>query len=140
MGKRNKIRYQSKPKEKVYITLTGQVYLQYVDEEAIATPKRGDMLVFPCNDALNSTRQGDYYSTGFSGYFKVDVFEGNVWCAVIATELFPDKENHFSKTECPIDTYELCVEKLRAMGGTRLVRTYREHYIPEGAPEENEEP
>jgi hypothetical protein len=136
MGKRNKIRYQSKPKEKVRITLTGQVYLRYEDEEAIAQPKRGDLLVYPCNDALNTTRQGDYYATGFSGYFKVDVFEGNVWCAVIANSIFAGKENHFSKTECPIDTYELCVEKLRNMAGTALVRTYREHYIPEDAEDE----
>jgi len=138
-GRRNKVRYQSKPKEKVRITLTGQVYLRYVDEEAIEQPKRGDMLVYPCNDALNTTRQGDYDATGFSGYFKVDVFEGNVWCPVIATSIFPDKENHFSKTECPIDTYELCLESLRAMTGKNLVRTYREHYIPEDAQDEASE-
>lgn len=130
-GKRNKIRYQSKPKEKTRIVLTGQVYLRHEDEEAIAQARRGDLLVYPCNDALNSTRLGEYYATGFSGYFKVDVFEGNVWCAVITGSLFAHRENHFSKSECPIDTYGLCAEKLRGMGGRTLVRTYREHYVPE---------
>ena len=128
MGKRNKIRYQSKPKDKVIIVLTGKVYLKYVDDEAIDLAKKGDMLVYPCNDALNSTRQGDYESTGFSGYFKVDVFEGNVWCPLLTNDIFSQKENHFSKTECPIDTYHLCEEILHMLSGRALVRTYREHY------------
>jgi hypothetical protein len=130
-GKRNKIRYQSKPKEKVRIILTGNVYLRYVDDEAIEQPKRGDLQVFPCNDALNSTRQGEYDRTGFAGYFKVDVFEGNVWCPVLVGELFPQREHYFSKSECPIDTYALCEGILKAMKDTALVRSYREHYGPE---------
>jgi len=128
MGKRNKIRYQSKQKDPVIITLTGNVYLRYEDEEAIESAHKGDLLVYPCNDALNSTRQGDYYSTGFSGYFKVDVFEGNVWCPIIMTTVFPANEHHFGKKECPIDTYRLCLDMLKALAGRRLTRTYREHY------------
>jgi hypothetical protein len=128
MGKRNKIRYQSKPKDPVIITLTGNVFLRYEDEEAIDKAVRGDLLVYPCNDALNSNRQGDYTSTGFTGYFKVDVFEGNVWCPLILTTVFPGNEHHFGKKECPIDTYGLCAEILKAMAGRQLVRTYREHY------------
>ena len=128
MAKRNKIRYQSKPKDKVIITLTGAIYLRYEDDEAIEQPVKGDVMVYPYNDALNSTRQGDYYSTGFSGYFKVDVFEGNVWCLVLLNDIFPHQEHHFSKSECPIDTFNLCAEILRGLAGKRLVRTYREHY------------
>jgi hypothetical protein len=134
MAKRNKVRYQVKNKPKISIVLTGKTYLKYVDDEAIETPLRGDMLVYPQNDALNSTRLGDYDSTGFSGYFKVDVFEGNVWCPVLLNDIFAHREHHFSKTECPIDTYHLCVEILTAMAGTSLIRTYREHYIPDDAP------
>lgn len=139
MGKRNKIRYQSKPKNRVAITLTGQVYLKYEEDELIDQAKKGDMLVHPCNDALNSTRLGDYYSTGFSGYFKVDVFEGNVWCPILLGEIFPHKEHHFSKTECPIDTYNLCKDILLSQSGKTLIRTYREHYEPEGTEETSEE-
>ncbi len=130
MGKRNKIRYVAKPKDKVIIVLTGQLYLKYDDEDDIAaeSAKRGDMLVYPCNDALNSTRLGDYGNTGFSGYFKVDVFEGNVWCPVLLDGIFDHRENHFSKSECPIDTYDLIAETLVTLAGRTLVRTYREHY------------
>ena len=128
MGKRNKIRYQAKAKPKVSIVLTGKVYLKYVDDDAIEVAKRGDMLVYPQNDALNSTRLGDYDATGFVGYFKVDVFEGNVWCPMHINDIFPQREHHFSKTECPIDTYHLCEEILCALAGRSLVRTYREHY------------
>lgn len=135
MGKRNKIRYQSKEKPKVSITLTGTVYLKYVDDEAIETPLRGDLLVYPQNDALNSTRLGDYDSTGFVGYFKADVFEGNVWCPVLLTEIFLHREHHFSKTECPIDTYALCADILKALQGRTLTRTYREHYELDALPD-----
>ena len=98
------------------------------------------MLVFPQNDALNTTRIGEYDCTGFSGYFKVDVFEGNVWCPMLINDIFPDRENHFSKTECPIDTYNLCLDILKARAGTTLVRTYREHYVPEESEEAKEAP
>ena len=128
MAKRNKVRYQTKHKDKITIVLTGNVYLEYVDDEALETPLRGDLKVFPQNDALNTTRVGEYDSTGFSGYFKIDVFEGNVWCPVLVHDVFPDREHHFSKSECPIDTYRLCEEMLKAMAGKSLMRTYREHY------------
>jgi len=140
MGKRNKIRYQSKPKNKVRMILTGQVFLKFEDDEKIPSAVKGDMLVYPCNDLLNTTRVGDYYSTGFSGYFKVDVYEGNVWCPIIANTIFLEKENHFSKSECPIDTYNLCAEMLRGLGGKTLVRTYREHYVPEEVADEEPKP
>ena len=139
MAKRNKVRYQVKAKNKVIITLTGTVYLKYTDDEIIEQAKRGDLLTFPQNEALNTTRQGDYESTGFSGYFKVDVFEGNVWCPVLLNDIFPQRENHFSKTECPIDTFQLCGEMLVALAGKTLVRTYREHYILEESEEPAEE-
>ena len=133
MAKRNKVRYQVKAKPKVSIILTGKLYLKYVDDEAMETPLRGDMVVYPQNDALNTTRIGEYDSTGFSGYFKVDVFEGNVWCPVLVNDIFPDREHHFSKSECPIDTYNLCAEILTALAGRSVVRTYREHYELEDA-------
>lgn len=128
MGKRNKIRYQSKPIRRITLILSGNVYLRYQDEDAINTPGKGDVMVYPYNEALNSVRQGDYYSTGFAGYFKVDVFDGKEWRLVLLNGIFPDHENHFSKTEQPIDTYRLCEEILKQMGGKTLLRTYREHY------------
>lgn len=128
MGKRNKIRYQSTPKEKKLITLSGQVFLQYADDEAIEKAEKGDLMLYPYNEALHTTRQGDYGSTGFSGYFKVDVSDGKQWCLVQTGALFPHNEHHFAKSERPIDTYALCAEIVRGFAGRALVRIYREHY------------
>lgn len=128
MGKRNKIRYQSTPKEKILIRLTGRVFLQYRDDDQIAQAAKGDLALYPQNDALHTTRQGDYESTGFSGYFRVDVHDGKDWCPIILTSLFADREHYFSKSECPIDTYRLCEGLLRDRQGSHVRRTYREHY------------
>jgi hypothetical protein len=137
MGKRNKIRYQSEKKPRVLITLTGNVYLRFVDDEAIEAAVKGDMQVFPNNDALNSTRLGEYDGIGFSGYFKVDVFDGRNWQPVIINDIFTDHENHFGKGERPIDTYVICEDVLKALAGQKLLRTYREHYeLDDGEPEE----
>jgi hypothetical protein len=133
MGKRNKIRYQAEKKPKILIALTGQVLLRYVDEEAIELAKKGDLMVFPNNDALNSTRMGDYESTGFTGYFKVDVYDGRDWQPVIISDIFKNRENHFAKRERPIDTYRICHETLLQLSGKNLMRTYREHYTPDEA-------
>ena len=126
--KRNKIRYQSTPKKRVAITLTGRIWLKYRDEEAMEQAQKGDLMLHPYNDLLRTARQGDYESTGFSGYFKVDVHDGQQWCAVLAGDIFPQREHYFSKSECPIDTYALCADMLRVLKGRTLVRRYREHY------------
>jgi hypothetical protein len=126
--KRNKIRYKSEPVRRIEIILTGNVFLHYVDDEAIETAKKGDLQVYAYNEALNSSRMGDYGSTGFSGYLKTDVFDGKKWCLVLLEEIFTHRENHFSKKERPIDTYGLCREILEKLAGRILLRTYREHY------------
>ena len=128
MSKRNKVRYQSKPVVRKSIVLTGQVYLQYRDDEAIAQAKKGDLMVYPYNEALSTTQQGAYDRTGFSGYFKADVHDGFNWCLVLVNDIFTAREHHFSKSERPIDTFMLCEGMLRALAGKPLHRTYREHY------------
>ncbi len=131
--KRNKIRYQSKPVRRIEIILTGNVYLMYRDEDGISLAAKGDLLVYPNNEALNTNHQGEYSGTGFTGYFKVDVSDGKEWQPVLLQELFPDHENHFARTERPIDTYGVCEEILRGMKEKTLLRTYREHYVLEDA-------
>lgn len=128
MAKHNKVRYQVKEKTKVTITLTGVVFLQYVDDEEASQAKKGDLLVYPYDEALNTTRQGEYEATGFSGYFKVDVSDGREWQPLLLGEIFKNNEQYFSKSERPIDTYNLCEEILRGLAGSTIVRTYREHY------------
>ncbi len=135
-GKRNKIRYTSTPKPRIAIVLTGDIYLRYVDDDKIELARKGDLQVFPCNEALTTVRQGDYRSTGFAGYFKVDVYDGKEWQPVILQEVFTGREHYFSKTECPIDTYAICHDVLKALAGRCLVRKYREHYELEEQAEE----
>lgn len=126
--KRNKIRYQSEVKNRPVITLTGKAYLLYVDDEAMESAQKGDLMIYPENDALRSNRMGEYGATGFSGYFKLDVCDGKDWCALLLNDIFPQKENHFSKTERPIDTYQVCREVVANLAGRKVMRTYREHY------------
>lgn len=126
--KRNKIRYQAKQKEKVLITLSGKIFLKYVDDEAIEQAGKGDLMLYPYNDSLNSTRLGEYGSTGYVGYFKVDVHDGRQWCLVLLNAIFEHSEHHFAKKERPIDTYGICKEILEGLKGKPLLRTYREHY------------
>ncbi len=128
MAKKNKITYQSKDKPKPTIILTGVVFLQYVDDEAALGANKGDVLVYPNNDALHTTKQGEYESTGFTGYFKVDISDGKTWQPLHLNEIFLNRENHFAKSERPLDTYNLCTEILHNLAGKEATRTYREHY------------
>ncbi|MDX2073665.1 MAG: hypothetical protein SFX19_04785 [Alphaproteobacteria bacterium] len=135
MAKKNKIRYTSSPKQFAGITLSGNVYLQYRDEES-AENIRGDLLVFAECKQLHTNHFAAYDRTGFTGYFKVDVHDGKEWQPVILNEIFEHREQHFSRTERPIDTFNLCYELLTALKGRMLSRTYREHYELAPAPEE----
>lgn len=128
MGKKNKIRYTAEQKIRPEITLTGNVYLQYRDDEEVEQNQRGDLLVYAECRQLHTNYFAQYDATGFTGYFKVDVYDGKEWQAVILNEIFEHHEHHFSRTEKPIDTFNLCREMLTALKGRTLMRTYREHY------------
>ncbi len=137
MGKRNKVRYTSKPKDRKTVTLTGNVFLKHEDDDVeISQAVKGDLLVYPCSEIENIIVDTGYRTGGLAGYFKVDVFEGNVWCLVLINDIFPDGEHHFSKTEYPIDTFQLIGEILVGWAGKTLIRTYREHYQPLEADDE----
>jgi hypothetical protein len=125
MGKR-KISYTSEQKNRPVITLTGNAYLQYRDEDH--ETHKGDLLVFAECKQLHTNHLAEYDRTGFTGYFKVDVWDGNDWKPVILNEIFTHHEHHFSRTERPIDTFNFIKEMLTALAGKNLTRTYREHY------------
>ncbi len=127
MGKR-KITYTSTPKKRVGIVLTGNVYLQYRDDESVEINQKGDLLVYAECKQLHTNHLAEYDQTGFTGYFKVDVYDGVAWQPVIINDIFSHHEHHFSRTERSIDTYALCKEMLTALAGRTLLRTYREHY------------
>lgn len=135
MGKKNKIRYTSEVKNKPKIVISGNVFLQHQDEENVNQNIKGDFLVYPECRQLQTNRLGEYHNTGFTGYFKIDVYDGNTWQPVRLNEFFENHENHFARTERPMDTYALCKELLEPFKGKTLTRTYREHYILDVAEE-----
>lgn len=126
--KHNKLRYQSADKPRARLTLTGCVYLQYRDEEAIAAAQKGDVMLYPSVEALHTIRQGEYDTTGHAGYFKADVCDGKTWQPLLLTGLFDARENHFSKSERPADTFSFCAPIVQDLKGRMVERTYREHF------------
>jgi hypothetical protein len=126
--KRNKRRYQSKPVEMPELTLTGRAFLQYADDAASDAARAGDVLLYPSVEALRTLRQGEYGITGYSGYFKCDVFDGKRWKPLLPQGIFARKEQYFSKSERPADTCMVCRESIAACAGRTVRRTYREHY------------
>lgn len=126
------MRYQSKGNTYPPILMSGAVFLKYEDEEAITKAAKGDIFLYLDSDGKSyPLDKGNYWETGSVGYFKAEVFDGKGWKPLNLSDFFEDRTHHFSKTECPIDTYALCKESLVKMGGTKLMRTYREHYVPE---------
>ena len=129
MAKRNKLRYQSQGNQYPTITLMGTIFLRHLEEDAIATAAKGDILVYLSTDSLAyNTHVGDYEAMGYEGYLKADVFDGKRWKPMSLEEVFPKREHYFGKRERPIDTFNLCLSTLQSLQGTVLIRTYREHY------------
>jgi len=129
MGKRNKIRYASKGNTFPPVYLTGKVYLRYHDDEAIAAGGKGDLLVYMSTDSLLGRQPGDYDAMGFEGYLKAEVHDGKGFRPLSLEEFFPGREYYFGKRERPSDTYRFCRDTLVKAAGTKLIRTYREHYV-----------
>lgn len=129
MGKRNKIRYTSTEKIKRRITITGTVFLQYEDSDIdIAAAEKGDFLLLPQNDALQTNKQGDYRSRGHAGYFRAEIFDGKFFKPVQFNSICKNREQYFTKSEHPLDTFKLCGEILIKLAGRQLIQTYRDHY------------
>ena len=134
MGKKNKLRYQSKGNQYPTIALTGAVHVRNWDADAILAAVKGDLQLFPSTDALLGSLMRNYGTMGHEGYVKADVFDGKGWKPISLEEFFPGRDYYFGKRERPSDTLRLCVESLKKAAGTELMRTYREHYVklPEG--------
>lgn len=141
MSRKNKKTYQVKDKPKRLIEISGRVGLLYVDAEQLAKPALGDFFVFPKAEDMHVDDPEVYEYLGFTGYFKVDVWDGRDWRPVILSEIFPGREHYFSKREMPLACYYICRDMLQALQGRQLVRTYREHYDlvdDEEIPDDNE--
>jgi hypothetical protein len=128
MPKRNKVRYVAKPIKRIEILLTGRVWLQFFDEAISEKAAKGDVVFYAHYTSHNAPVDGGYDETGYVGYLKLDVLDGKKWCPILVTEIFEDSEHHFSKREKAYDTFLLCKERIEALQGRVLLRTYREHY------------
>ncbi len=128
--------YKINIKPEIAIIVTGKVFLRYRDDEEVTNAQKGDLLIYPENEQLNTTWQGFYEKTGFAGYFKLDVCDGKNWQPVLLNDIFPEKENHFTRTERSLDTLAICIPMLEKLTGLKLLRTYREHYAPASSAEE----
>lgn len=111
------------------LTLTGKVYLLHHHEEEIANPLPGDVYLYLHNEEeIYPIVMNDYKTKGFKGYFKAQVYDGRTWCFLNNLDFFEDRINQFSKTDIALYTFNACQERLESFAGTKVYRTYREHY------------
>lgn len=129
MGKKNKLRYQSKGNTFPTLVMTGKTFLRHRDEEAIIGAQKGDVQVYLSTDILLGSRIGDYDAMGHEGYLKADVFDGKGWKPFSLEEFFRGREYYFGKRERPSDTCAVCWNTFTSAEGIVLMRTYREHYV-----------
>lgn len=108
------------------LVLTGNVYLKYEEDEQIASAEKGDVYLYLNTDALDRVPlKGNYYTKGYTGYFKADIHDGKEWQVLNIGDFLEEKENYFSKSECSIDTYHLIVGLLREKSGIVVYKGYR---------------
>lgn len=106
--------------------MTGKVYLKYEDDELIGKPEKGDVYLYINTDSSDRVPiKGNYFVTGYAGYFRADIYDGKAWQVMDINDFLEEKENYFSKTECSIDTFRLCQEILQEKAGTELYKGYR---------------
>ena len=111
------------------LTLSGNVYLKYRDEEEISKPQVGDIYLYLHNEEeLYPIILNEYQSKGYKGYFKPKIYDGRDWCFIDSLDFFEDRLHQFSKTDICFYTFELCQDRLIQAAGTKVYRTYREHY------------
>lgn len=110
------------PKE---IALTGKAYIDYLDN--IQKPLLGDILL-TVQFENKVIKEINFEDLKHRGIFKPTIFDGKFWQAIDSFELFPEKENHFTKKEKPIFTAKLLVELISQNTDIKCFRSYRGHY------------
>jgi hypothetical protein len=111
------------------LVLSGNVYLRQRDEEAIANPKIGDVYLYLNDETeLYGILMNDYQIKGYKGYFKIKIYDGRAWCFMDSLDFFEDRIHQFGKSEICFYTFKLCQERMQQAVGTKVYRTYREHY------------
>ncbi|MEK6733764.1 MAG: hypothetical protein AABY27_01500 [Pseudomonadota bacterium] len=111
------------------IIISGNVYLKNCHDEEISKSKEGDIYLY-LNDEekLYPIILNNYQSKGHKGYFKAKIYDGRDWCLLDTLDFFEDRVHQFGKNEICIYTFEICLERLKEEKGSKVYRTYREHY------------
>lgn len=110
------------------LIISGRVFLDIRDSEEISSAQKGDIYLFLVLELQQYDAEKIYETKGYRGYFKAKIFDGYKWCHIDNNELFENKENHFSKSEISLYTFELCKQLLVQKKDIELFRGYREHY------------
>lgn len=110
------------------LALSGRCYIQNYNNGAKA--EAGDVLLCPQieNKSNYLIEKDTYHITGLKGYLRAYVYTGKVWGILNSVEVFLDKENNYSKTDLIIDVADICTVSIAKLAGTKIYRTYRDHY------------
>ena len=115
-------------KDKKKLIISGLSFLELRDDEKIAEATAGDVFFHADVEGMHYPNDGTYAFKGYKGSFRMRIFDGNIWAFLSPPEFFVAKENHFSKSEYPINCYLLCADIIKKFAGTTIYRTYRDHY------------
>jgi hypothetical protein len=120
---------RGREKNRKSIKLSGRVYLKYIDDDFIDSPKEGDIFLYLNNDAeKHILNKNSYLKKGKKGFFKGEIYNGREWCLLDLPDFFEEKENYFSKSEKSIFAYDLCKTILGTKENIEVYKTYRNHY------------
>ena len=107
------------------ITMTGKVYIKYIDDTHKAT--LGDVILYLNDDTINPF-PGDYYNLTDSVYIKGKIYDGKIWQHIDIGEFCTDRENKFTKKQRSLDSAHLCMDIIEKYKGTIMRKTYRGHF------------
>lgn len=107
------------------ITLTGKVFIKYIDDASRAV--LGDVVLYLNDDAINPF-PGDYDNLTDSGYIKAKIFDGKIWQHIDIGEFCTNRENKFAKKQRSLDSAYLCMDIMIKYKGTLMRKTYRGHF------------
>jgi hypothetical protein len=119
---------RGRAKNQKKLVISGTIFLDLESEDQLLTPEAGDVLFYIEVEGPFYPNDGTYSFNGYKGCFRMRVFDGKIWGFLNPQEFFPNKENHFAKSEYPINCYNLCSEIMKKFAGTTIYRTYRDHY------------
>jgi len=119
---------RGRAKNQKKLTISGVSFLELRDDERLCEAAAGDVFFQVDVEGAHYPNDGTYAFKGYKGHFRLRIFDGKIWAFLNQHEFFTNKENQFSKSEFPINCYDLCADMMKKFAGTTIYRTYRDHY------------